>query len=325
MPWRQKAEPGASSKLSGLKLGTLIEFLQHQRHQARRRARSGPDGERRTQGTGDALEFDRLVAFQPGDDVRRIDWRVSTITGRLQRRLHEAQVRMPTTIVLDRSASMASPVPQASTGRPMSYFIGCQVVLSVAWLAMRRHDPVTVVLPPTDRAEEVVIGPLRREAELSALHARLGAISPSGKNLPEAYAKLLESLRPRRRTVVFIGDFLDFAAEEQGETLRRFAASCGVTLAVVLDGHRCELSDLRQRAESALLFDSESPGQRLAFDLDEDTGKELKQATEDLRARLQRLVRGPQNRIFWLDQFDLVTQKDLLRWLGRTLSDAELF
>ncbi len=72
-----------------------------------RLALSGAQGDRRARGVGSSVEFETHRGFAPGDDPRRVDWRVFARTERLQVRLSRAEVAPAIDVVVDTSASMA--------------------------------------------------------------------------------------------------------------------------------------------------------------------------------------------------------------------------
>src|SRR3954470_22356943 len=55
---------------------------------------------------GRGMEFDQVRPYQPGDDVRAIDWNVTARTGEPHVRLHVAERALTTWVVLDLTASM---------------------------------------------------------------------------------------------------------------------------------------------------------------------------------------------------------------------------
>lgn len=323
MRWLRRAEAAPPSGPTSLSLAALLDFLRHERARTRARLRSSELGQRRAVGSGDGLEFERLRPFEPGDDVRRIDWRASTLARSLQTRVFEAQKRSQVTIVLDRSASMGRPVALPAEGRPTSFWLGSQITLALTWLAVARHDPVSLLLPATAEAAARRIGPFRSESALQSLGRLLRETEPAGQHDLSAYAELLHRHRlGRRGTLVLIGDFLDLARPELGVTLRRLSAGGGTTIAIALDGHRCELADLRARGSAGFLVDCEDPDSECTVTLDAVTEQALDSAADDLFRVLHRTVDGPLNRVFRLDISELRTPTDLLLWLRRTLRVA---
>ena len=70
------------------------------------RALALESGERRSNAAGAGGEFLELRAYQPGDDVRRVDWNVYARSGKLFTRRFEAERASRTYALTDTSASM---------------------------------------------------------------------------------------------------------------------------------------------------------------------------------------------------------------------------
>lgn len=63
-------------------------------------------GDRRATEAGQSVEFHDFREYQPGDELRYVDWRVYARTGRLYTRLYEAERSVRLHLLLDESASM---------------------------------------------------------------------------------------------------------------------------------------------------------------------------------------------------------------------------
>lgn len=72
----------------------------------RRRVATSLAGNSASRFCGPGLEFAEVRAYQPGDDVRAIDWRVTARTGRTHSKLFEAERERPVWFVVDLGASM---------------------------------------------------------------------------------------------------------------------------------------------------------------------------------------------------------------------------
>ena len=69
---------------------------------------SGLDGQRNGSRTGNAMEFSEYREYRPGDDLRRIDWRVYARSEQLMIKQYAEEVDPRCDIILDHSASMAT-------------------------------------------------------------------------------------------------------------------------------------------------------------------------------------------------------------------------
>lgn len=101
-----------------------------------RQSLSGASGERLGHGVGASLEFQDYREYQPGDDLRRLDWRAYGRTDRLMVRLHREEIQPHTDIVSDLSASMTVPETKAQAAILLAGAFAeasFQDGLSVAW------------------------------------------------------------------------------------------------------------------------------------------------------------------------------------------------
>ncbi|HLV12148.1 MAG TPA: DUF58 domain-containing protein [Trueperaceae bacterium] len=70
------------------------------------RALSAVSGERASREPGQGVEFHDFRPYQPGDELRYVDWRVYARTGRLYTRLYQAERSVRLHLVVDDSESM---------------------------------------------------------------------------------------------------------------------------------------------------------------------------------------------------------------------------
>jgi uncharacterized protein (DUF58 family) len=71
------------------------------------RVLSHDTGDRMARETGQSVEFHDFRQYQPGDELRHVDWRAYARTGRLYTKLHQAERTIRLHLLLDTSGSMA--------------------------------------------------------------------------------------------------------------------------------------------------------------------------------------------------------------------------
>src|SRR4051812_50000022 len=98
-----------------------------------RRAAGVLPGERRAAGVGTGTELSQLREYQPGDDVRQLDWSASARTGVPHVRLQVPERSLTTWLVLDVSPSMAF-----GTAERLKIDVAEGVVVVLGRLAARR-------------------------------------------------------------------------------------------------------------------------------------------------------------------------------------------
>jgi len=76
-----------------------------------RQTMAGAIGQQLGSGVGSSLEFQDYREYHPGDDLRRLDWRVYARTDRLTVRLHREEVQPHLDLLVDCSRSMTAPSP----------------------------------------------------------------------------------------------------------------------------------------------------------------------------------------------------------------------
>ena len=95
-------------------------------------------GLHRSPALGATTEFAEHRGYMPGDDVRRVDWRLYARTDRLHVKEFEAETNTSASVLLDVSKSMA----YGSAGHPTKLDYARWLAASLLWLAHRQHDRV---------------------------------------------------------------------------------------------------------------------------------------------------------------------------------------
>lgn len=124
-------------------------------------------GLHRSRQVGLSLDFAQHRAYQPGDDLRRIDWRLFGRTDRFFLKTYEAETNADLLVALDVSASM-----DFGTGAMTKFAHGRALLASLAWLARRQGDRIGFVplgggdlagiIPPGGRHLPLVLEALSR-------------------------------------------------------------------------------------------------------------------------------------------------------------------
>ena len=213
------------------------------------RVRAGDPGAHRSNRLGRSPEFTEYRAYRPGDDLRRLDWKLYGRTDRLFLRIADDHAALQTSIVLDASASMD--FPQDGQGK---WQHACAVAIGLAAVAINDGDAVGIVAtgPTGDR----VIPPRRRRDILHDAATLLHSVAPEGSPDLAACVRRLES--PPR--LVVISDFLGDAERALPELA--VAAAAGSEVVVV---HVVADAELNPPKQSFLAEDPEVPGLRRAM------------------------------------------------------------
>jgi uncharacterized protein (DUF58 family) len=173
--------------------------------------------ERRTKKTGSGVEFADHREYQPGDDIRYLDWSVFQRFDRLLLRLYEEEEDLAIYFVLDTSASMNYALP-GSAPRKLSY--GKRIAAALAYVALANLDRVEIVTT-SDR----VMGRMpetRGKARIFKIFRFLREATADGLTNLEDAMRTFVAQHKRRGIVVLVSDLYDPAGFEQGINVLRY-------------------------------------------------------------------------------------------------------
>lgn len=201
----------------------------------RRGGRPEP-GERRVAIRGHGLTFAGLREYEPGDDVRNIDWNVTARFGRPHVKVYQQEMAGVVLVALDVSASMS----QGRTGAAKRA-AALEAAALFLFAASRRDERVGAVAF-TDRIERHLSARRGRHHALRLVHAldATGAASPR-TNLRDVLRRLDHLLR-LPAVVVVISDFAD---EDFAGPLGRLSVRHDVIGVAIRDRRERELPDRR--------------------------------------------------------------------------------
>ncbi|HJO22788.1 MAG: DUF58 domain-containing protein [Myxococcota bacterium] len=185
---------------------------------------------------GRGLDFDEVRAYQPGDDVRQIDWRVTARTGRVHSKVFHEEHDRPLWLMLDAGPSM-----RFGTRRAFKSVAAARAAALLAWSAQLGGDPVGGVVRSPERVSE--LPPAAGEGPLMDL---LGAISRATAASEEdgapgtldCLARLRERVRSGSRVFV-LSDFYDFD-DRWRLPLSDIGRRCDTTCILVYDALEAE-------------------------------------------------------------------------------------
>ena len=123
-------------------------------------------GERAAPVRGRGMDFDEVRPYQPGDDLRSIDWRVTARKGKPHTKVFREERERPTLVVVDQTRSMFF----GSRGRLKSV-LAAEIAAVTAWRALAAQDRVGGLV--LGHGAVRVFKPLRREAAVLRVLAAL--------------------------------------------------------------------------------------------------------------------------------------------------------
>ena len=190
---------------------------------------------------GRGMEFDESRPYQPGDDVRNIDWRVTARTGNTHSKLFREERERPVLISVDARSSMFF----ATRGRFKSV-IAAEFASMLAWMANGDGDRVGGEIFSSRRHTE--FRPRRGKQNVLRMLQAMAKLTDSAQASPNEQASLEMALKRIQRIahpgslVCMISDFrgLDAAASSR---LIQIARHNEIILIQVYDWLETQLPD----------------------------------------------------------------------------------
>ncbi|MCH7875585.1 MAG: DUF58 domain-containing protein [Gemmatimonadetes bacterium] len=152
---------------------------------------------------GFSVEFAEHRPYQPGDELRYVDWRVLARSDRLTVKQYEAETNLRSMIVLDISRSMN----WAGTERRLTKMAyGQRLAAAVALVLLRQRDAIGLIA--FDDAVRSVVPARARVQQRWALLSALTNLVPGGGTAAEPALRRVTDLLHRRGLVIFVSDLL---------------------------------------------------------------------------------------------------------------------
>lgn len=183
------SDPDVLARIAGLTL------------RARRVVEGTISGLHRSPFHGFAVEFAEYREYSPGDDLRRLDWRVFGRTDRYYVKQYEEESNLRCHVVLDASASM-----RYGSGALTKFDYAATVAASLATLLVGQQDPVGLALFDSQRRK--LLPPAATQAQLVRIVEELESSQPDRETqLGPVLQDLAEQVR-KRGLMIIISDLL---------------------------------------------------------------------------------------------------------------------
>lgn len=157
-------------------------------------------GKHRSPHRGSSVEFAEYRKYVPGDDTRRLDWKVFARSDRFYMKEFEADTNLRAYFVVDASGSMNF---EGTHGSKIAY--ARKIAASLAYLLVNQGDAAGLSVC-TDKLH-LEVPPSRRPAHLERLFSTLASLEPSGPTgLIDALHTVAEKVA-QRAFVVILSDF----------------------------------------------------------------------------------------------------------------------
>lgn len=185
---------------------------------------------------GRGMSFAEVREYQPGDDVRDIDWNVTARFDRTYVKVYEEERELTVMLLIDVSGSLDFG-SQARTQRE----ILTEIAATLAFSAIRNNDKIGVLFF-SDRVEKYV-PPAKGKGHILRIIRELLSLRPTGRHTDiglglEYFMKVM-----RRRSIAFLlSDFLDENDYSRPLTMAR--ARHDLVAVQVYDRRMAELPDV---------------------------------------------------------------------------------
>lgn len=157
---------------------------------------------------GQGIAFSEVRAYEPGDDVRTIDWNVTARTGEPHVKLFTEERELTVMLMVDMSASLSL----GSTDQDKRHLVA-RLAATFAFSAIRNNDRVGLI-GFTDRVE-VFVPPRSGRKHVLAVVSRVLTHEPEHRGTnPAAALEYLARLHKGRSVAILISDFVEALADE---------------------------------------------------------------------------------------------------------------
>ncbi len=197
--------------------GTLLTDVDGLFLAARQTASGTLTGLHRSSRRGTSIEFSEHKLYNPGDDIKHIDWRAFAKTDKLHVKQFEDETNLRIELLIDHSGSMGFQGEQ----RLSKLEYAKVVTASLAYLALRQSDATGLATFSTSISEQ--LPPRSKSSHLMEILNRLTQLEAHGET--DLSATLEQFVRSRRKPTftIVVTDLLD-ASNTVMQMLRALAS-----------------------------------------------------------------------------------------------------
>lgn len=166
-------------------------------------------GQHQSKQLGRGMDFAEVRQYQPGDDIRSIDWRVTARTGKPHTKLFTEERETPVIIYVDLSSSM-----QFGSSLLLKSVQAAHMASLISWLSIAQKDRIGAVINTGHKLVEVKPtsrnkGPLQIIAQLVECQQQALTHSTESNSLTTVL-QTLNRLCPKGSEVVMLSDFVGY-------------------------------------------------------------------------------------------------------------------
>ena len=190
------------------------------------------DGQHSALRQGRGWEFMDLAPYQPGDDVREIDWAATARTGSPIIKRHEATANLQVMLVVDTGREMGALAPSGETKEEIA-LAACE---AIAWLSVARGDQIGLVAGDDERVRFMPArsGNAHAETVLRRIEEDITLASPHA-NVPKLLARVRTVTRRRSLIVIVTYSTQPTATRETDDLIKSLSVRHQVILISIED------------------------------------------------------------------------------------------
>ncbi|MDC0362836.1 DUF58 domain-containing protein [Halioglobus sp.] len=207
----------------------------------RSRALSALAGPNKSNFRGRGIDFEEVRSYQPGDDIRTIDWRVTARTGAAHTKLFREERERPVLLVVDQRNSMFF-----GSRHCFKSVLAGQLASLLAWSALDRGDRVGGLVFNDNSHRE--LRPRRSRKNVLTLLSEItrynAALPCDSAGTESSFATMLGNLRRIARpgsSLFLVSDFRGSGSERASEHLFELAKHTELTAIACEDPMESEL------------------------------------------------------------------------------------
>ena len=152
---------------------------------------------------GQGVEFDEVRPYQPGDDVRMIDWNVTARNGHPYIKRFSEERELTVLFVVDVSGSLGY-----GSGARSKFELAAEITSLLAMAAIRNQDKIGLILF-SDRIVKYISPRKGRTAVMRLVREVLAAEETRERTSVVEAIRFLNNVQKRKAVVFLVSDFQD--------------------------------------------------------------------------------------------------------------------
>ncbi|MBN9231056.1 MAG: DUF58 domain-containing protein [Legionella sp.] len=196
----------------------LRRFVQSARFKPQKHAKRSGQYLSRLRGRG--MDFAEVRNYQPGDEIRHMEWRITARTGKPHVKLYEEEREQPVLLVVDFNPSMIF-----GTQIAFKSVVAARLAALILWNALHQNDRIGGFFFSTDEHNEYI--PRGRDASVLPMLLALsnytkmpsGSYTKLGRPLSNALERVRRVSKPGS-LIAIISDFYNLDAESAQQLQR---------------------------------------------------------------------------------------------------------